>query len=189
MVATLPLALAAPVHMEEASLLRVASLAAQDRSLEAPVALVCHLTDHRRQAGSLLVRASTVLPVPSLPTCLWAPLDSRTRTSLQQVLVVELLAVRPRKRSSRLHSLVSPRLMVQPNLQSARQMRSRLEKLLRPQLPLSRLPRRPSSPSLMSQLLWHRRTPSPLNRVVRKRRRVDQRVAASSRLCLSPART
>ena len=187
--ATLPLALVAPVHMEEVFLLRVVSLAVQDRFLEAPAALVCHLTDHRRQAGSLLVRASTALPVLSLPTCLWVPLDSRTRTSRPQVLGAEHQVVRPRKRSSRLHSLMSPRLMVQLNLQSARQMRSRLEKLLRPQLLLSRLPRRPSSPSLTSQPLWHRRTPSRLSRVVRKRHQADPRVDALFRLYLSPART
>lgn len=179
--------------MAEAFPLKVASLAVQDLSLAALVVSVCHHTDLHLQAGSHLDRAlapSTALLVPSLPTCPWVLPASRTRTSPQQALVVPRQAVPPRKRSSRRHSLRLPRRMAPRSpQQSPRQMQSRLEKVLRLQLPASRLHPHPLSRSLMSQPLWRRRTLSLHSRVVRRKRQVARRVDVSSRLYLLPART
>lgn len=189
LVVTLLSALVAQVHMEEASLLRVASLVVPDRSLEALVDLECPHTDRRLQVGSHLGRASMAPLVPSLQTCLWVLLVSRTRTSLQQVLVVLRRSAHLERRSSRRRSPRLLRLTVLPNLQSPRQMQSRLEKPLHLQPRPNKRHRHPSRRSLISQLLLRRRTPSPHSRVVRRKRRVDRKVAASSQRYLSPAQT
>jgi hypothetical protein len=164
--------------MGEASHLRVASPAVQGPSHPAPAVLACPLTDPRLRAGSRPGRDSTAHLVISLPTCTWVLLDSKTSTSHRQVLVEEHRVVILGTRVNRPRNPTLPRRMAPLSLQRPRQMLSRLEKLLRLHLPLSRLHHRPLSPSPTSQPLWHRRTPSPLSRVVRRRLRVDRRAAS-----------